>query len=393
MGTSRLFRIFTLSFLLGVWWGNYFSAQYEILIGVIFIFVIIGVVFPETRVKLIVLGVGTIFLGIIYYQGVGERSLINWSRFELIGQWLWVVRDGAISIIYSALPEPYGSLLGGIILGTKSEMSYGLKETFKITGLTHIIAISGYNVAVVIGAVYAFFKLFPHRVRYYLTLGVIGGFIILTGASGSVVRAGIMATLAITARYIGRKKLASQSLVAAALLMVVIKPSILVNDIGFQLSVAATYGLIEIAPRLEQIWEKIWWLKKWPSWLKEAILASLAAQIMTLPIIFWYFSRISFISPIANILVVPIIPLVMGLGFAVIFTGLISLSIGKLIAWLAWLPLYYIVKISKELAKLPYASVMITNSAEWLLVPYYVVILWWVYKENLKSKVQNPKLK
>lgn len=220
----------------------------------------------------------------------------------------------------SVFPEPESSLSAGLLFGYRATIPYQIKEDFRKTGLTHILAISGYNMVILIAFISTIFSIFPRNVWIALSLISIFLFTLLVGASASVVRAAIMGSLGLFAQIFGRKSMGLRSLFIAGYFMVLVDPFVLF-DIGFQLSFAATAGILLFSESLKK------YMSFLPNWfgMKDAAVATWAAQIFTTPIILFYFKSFSLIAPLANIVVVPFIPFLM-LG------SFLSLIFGKLIA-------------------------------------------------------------
>jgi len=205
------------------------------------------------------------------------------------------------------------------------------------------VALSGYNISVIALAIMFVLGYFTvsRDISFWISLLTIVMFVLMTGASPSVMRAAVMGILVLIARREGRMYTAKNALVFAGAIMVFLNPKILRFDAGFQLSFLATLGLILIYPKLE---EK---LKNTPELfgIKKAFMATLSAQIFVLPLIFYQFGTISWISSIVNILILPAVPIAMFLGFLGAFLGLIWISIAKIFLWPAWLFLEYILEI------------------------------------------------
>lgn len=212
--------------------------------------------------------------------------------------------------------EPYGGLMAGLILGSRDDLSLDLMEKFNITGLTHIIAISGYNITLLIVIVSSILNFLSRKVKVIACVFFIVVFVIFVGASASVVRAGIMGIIGVLAIWFGRNYYALNALLISGFLMILYNPKVLIYDLGFQLSFLATLGLILFSPILEK------YLKFLPNFLqiRETFLMTISAQILTLPLILLHFQRFSFISPVANVFVLPFVPFAMLFGFlAVVF--------------------------------------------------------------------------
>jgi len=242
--------------------------------------------------------------------------------------------------------EPEASFAAGLLLGSRKGMPEELAMAFQEVGLTHIVAISGYNISLVIAGMFLFFSFLPLKWRVVVSSIAIVLFVILVGASAAVVRAGIMGGLTLWALFTGHKSQVFFALLWSAVIMVIINPYILLYDVGFQLSFASTGGLLVFVPMLEKITPK--WEKALV--LREALLLTVAAQIATTPLILYHFGRLSWISPLANVLAAPF------LGPAMLFSAL-ALVFGKPMALLAWVNLRAVELIAIWISALPWIQI------------------------------------
>lgn len=210
----------------------------------------------------------------------------------------------------------------GLLLGEKRDLPDDVRLEFRNTGLMHILAVSGLNVAMLILIFFQIFTAFfmPRRPKILLTLALVWLYALLTGMSASVVRATVMGSVILVGMALERKPSIYNSLSVAALALLVVNPLNL-YDPGFLLSFGATFGLVYGYPRLQAFMPG---LKEWhfiPKSITESILLSLAATLGTIPILAWYFNQIAWISLFANLIVVPITFLILGLGLLIVFTG------------------------------------------------------------------------
>lgn len=297
---------------------------------------------------------------------------------------LYYFRGRLEEAIEQLLPEPQSSLLNGILLGTKKEMPEKFLKNLRETGTLHIIVASGYNLSVVAGFLVSALVWFVSRKKalIFAFLGVIF-YTLMVGAEPPVVRAAIMASLAFGAGYLGRARDGLIALITAALIMLLISPLILF-DIGFQLSLMATTGILLIHPLLKE--KRIFNLPV----LGDDLATTLSAQIGVMPILLVNFGNLSFLSPLINALVLPLIPLLMNLGGITALSGLVISPVARVLAWLLWLPLTYFVKLIEGFGELPWINFQIKGLSLWWVTGYYFVIaflLWraWRGKWNLKE--------
>lgn len=205
-------------------------------------------------------------------------------------------------------------ILRGIVLGDKTGIGKDLRELMVRTGTIHIMVASGFNVILVAGIVLLLFKPLVGKYNaYVLSLIVLLGYVFLTDFEAPILRAYLMYLMVVSGKFLGRGTQASRSLYFAVLILIFIDPWI-VWDVGFQLSVAATYGLVALQPLFDR------WMRLYLSvrllWLSKTELSTtLAAFLITTPIIFWHFGRVSIMSILANMLIGPLVPILTTLGF------------------------------------------------------------------------------
>jgi len=280
------------------------------------------------------------------------------------------------------LPEPQASLISGIVLGTRRQMPKNFRQNLQKTGTIHVVVASGYNISVVAGLLISVILRFIKR-QFALFLSFFGilAYTLMAGAEPPVVRAAIMGSLTFLAQFLGREKDALRTLFFAGGVMLLANPLILF-DLGFQLSFLATAGILFLGPRLNG---KIFRLPG----LGENLRTTLAAQLGVLPILLANFGQISFLSPLINVLVLPVVPLIMVLGAITALFGLIWQPLAQIASWFAWVPLTYFIKIVEWFGKLPWVSFEVGKISFWWGIGYYLVL--GIIILNPKSKIQNPK--
>jgi competence protein ComEC len=259
------------------------------------------------------------------------------------------------------LPGEAGALSAGILFGESSFMTPQGKADFRSSGLSHVVAASGYNVTVVSGAVMIVLKrLIGRKLAIPFGIVCISLYVLIAGASAAVVRAGIMAGLALLGILLGRKADAWILFAATIWLMLFIRPE-WVLDIGFQLSVAATAGLL-----LGGMPEGVWW--------KADLKTTTLAQIMTLPLILHYFGSISIWAPVVNMLVLWTVPWIMEIGGVAMILGLVFDQLGMLVSFLAWPLLIYMVFVVKAAASWPGNGLLVGQISWWWVAVYYMAV-------------------
>jgi len=269
-------------------------------------------------------------------------------------------RRDAGELLTRVLPEPEAGLAAGILIGLRDRVDRQMAADFTTAGVSHVVAISGWNIAIVAAAVGAFAGRLGRRRRAIVTAVAIVAYIVFAGASPSVLRAGAMAGVVLLARESGRSGRAAAALGWAAFLLLLAEPS-LVSDAGFQLSTLATAGLVAWATPLTERLDRLT-RGRLPRWLTENLGVSLAAQAATLPVILASFGRLALVSPVVNLLVVPLVAPAMAAGLVALLGGaLVSFGapsvMGAIVAAPGWVALRLIVAIVQVAASVPMASV------------------------------------
>jgi len=220
--------------------------------------------------------------------------------------------------IHRVVPDPEGAVVAGIALGDRAALGRELTEAFARSGTAHLLAVSGFNMTLIAGAVaLALRGRLPLKAIALVTAAALCGYALLVGPSPSVLRAGVMALVASLGLALGRPSLGANALCLAVAVLTAVDPGI-ATSIGFQLSVAATAGLIGLQARLAER------LAGLPSIPREGLATTLAASLPTVPLIAAAFGRISLVSPLANLLAVPMFAPLLALGMATAVVGAIS---------------------------------------------------------------------
>jgi competence protein ComEC len=257
------------------------------------------------------------------------------------------------------LPEPEAGLAAGILIGLRDRVDRTVAATFTTAGVSHVVAISGWNIAIVAASIAAVAGGVGRRRRAGLTAIAITAYIAFAGASPSVLRAGVMAGVVLVARESGRPERAAAALGWAVVLLLLADPA-LVGDAGFQLSTLATAGLIAWATPLTDRLRRLGGGRT-PGWLAESLGVSLAAQAATTPIVLASFGRLALVAPAVNLLVVPLVAPVMAAGVVALLAGLavgagLPTVIGSALALPAFAGLRVMIGLVELGASVPYAS-------------------------------------
>ncbi len=307
--------------------------------------------------------------GIAYQMFRPEIEKVGERKGNVIVGTLFSIKHTLLKSMGRILPEPEASFAGGLIVGAKESLGEELLEKFRMTGVMHIVVLSGYNITIVAEAILALFSsLSPALASLFGALGIIL-FALLTGAGATVVRASLMALLVILARRVGRGYDITRALYVAAFFMILHNPFILAFDPSFQLSFLATFGLIVVAPLVEP------YLFRIPTFLglREIAAATIATQIFVLPLILYLMGDLSLVAVPANLLVLIAVPGAMFFGFLAALGGLIHPLLGTLMAVPAFGLLAYMLGVVNIFGDLPFASLHIPAFPFWIVICVYAV--------------------
>jgi competence protein ComEC len=269
------------------------------------------------------------------------------------------LRRSAGDALAMVLPEPEAGLAAGILIGLRDRVDRTLAGDFTTAGVSHVVAISGWNIAIVAAVIGAIAGRAGRRRRAVITALAVIVYVVFAGASPSVLRAGVMAGVVLLARETGRAGRAPAALGWAVALLLLADPA-LVADAGFQLSSLATAGLIAWATPITERLERFAG-GRLPRWLAESLGVSFAAQAATLPIVLAAFGRLALISPLVNLAIVPIVAPAMAVGLVALAGGAFVMAgappiVGALLALPGWVALRLMVGIVEVAAGVPGAS-------------------------------------
>ena len=300
-----------------------------------------------------------------YLERTGIAGTLQSRRLDIKGSEggpgaaLERLRRAAGAALTTAIPEPEAGLAAGIVVGLRDRVDRALAADFTTVGASHIVAISGWNIAIVAASVAALAGSWARRRRALLTAVAIVTYVVFAGASPSVVRAAAMAGVVLVARESGRAGRAAAALGWAAVILLVVDPA-LVSDAGFQLSTLATAGILAWATPLNADLRRRA-PTRLPDWLVECLAVSLAAQAATLPLVLLVFGRLAIISPVINLAVVPIVAPAMAAAGIALVGGLASMAgapalVATILGLPGWFLLSVMVGVVQAGARLPFAS-------------------------------------
>lgn len=314
-----------------------------------------------------------------------EVDTLSAGHGRLLFSFLFDLKSRFEAQINRLYAEPHASLMAGLLTGSRRGIPEHLLKNFQTTGLTHIIAISGYNIAIVIAVMSSVLFFVPLKYRLVPSLIAIAFFTLFVGASPSVVRAAIMGALALFALHVGREQHAMIAVLFTAFLMVFWNPKILWYDAGFQLSFLAVLGLTYVAPHLER-WMQ--WIPKVLA-IRESLQMTIAAQIAAVPLIVVLFGQFSIVAPLANVLVAPLIPLAMLFGFVGTVMSFLWFPLGQAFAYIGWGALELIVVIAERLSAVPYASIDTGQMGSRIVWAYYAGLMTFLLWRGFRGRAAS----
>jgi len=311
-----------------------------------------------------------------------EKNCGNFIKEKLI-----FFKEKLKNSINLIMPAPQSGLLEALFFGDEENIPKEWIDKFNMTGTRHITAVSGMNITIISILVLNLFLLlgFWRKQAFYFSVIFIIFYVSIIGAPASGVRAGIMGILLLIAQYFGRYSDGARVIVFSAFLMLLFNPLLIILDVGFQLSFLAILGLVYLQPIFSD------WLKGISNVLeiRYTLSATLAAQCFTLPILIYNFGRISLISPLVNLFIVPLITIITILGFILAFIGLISIPLGIVFSFPVWLILTYIFKLIDVFSKVSFANIVLENvSFIWVIISYIFLGLF-IWRTEQRGKLKR----
>jgi len=349
--------------------------------------------------------------GFLSNQGI--HSVIYYPRSILLDAgggiapmaWIYGLREGLAASLSACLPEPQGSLASAILLGLRGSLPDSLMQSFYATGTTHLIAISGMNLTIVLGMIFAAAIWFFGRkngLYIWLSLALIWLYTILTGLPASMARAAIMGSVFLLAELLGRQRSGPAALALAGALMAAVDPAVL-RDISFQLSFLSMLGLVYITPHLTSfaVPPRTGKGSNYAYYLKMFVVisfgATIAAVAATWPITAINFHAFSLVSAPATVFAMPSFPGIIITSMLTSVAGIIWQPLGIVIGWVAWLLLSYFMLVVQVFSSIPVAYIQNVQLQPWQAIAYYVLLagllLFLNYRQTVSDFIKSLYLK
>lgn len=311
--------------------------------------------------------------GKLYPYGGSRKGSIRYSEFKIIGRStseLEKARREFVAGMETALPEPHASFALGLLVGQRTTLPDNVEEQLSVVGLTHIIAVSGYNLTIIVRGVR---RLLGKRSKYQATLIaiiLIALFLLVTGFSASIVRASIVSVLSLLAWYHGRVFRPMLILLLSAAITAGWYPVYLWSDIGWYLSFLAFYGVLIFAPLITK---RVFKHHK-PRVFFPIMIESFCAQLLTAPLVLYIFERASIISLASNLVVVPLVPVAMLFSLFAGVAGIFMPILSGLVALPAFIVLTYMLDVVNLFSRVPGASIDRTLSLFSMIFLYVIIV-------------------
>lgn len=308
-----------------------------------------------------------------------ERDPVATGEAPWYQRWAAGVRARFVRACSAALPADQAGLLPGLVVGDTSALPPAVKEHFAASGLSHLTAVSGANISILLGAVLLLVRaaaLSP-RVGATVAVAALVAFVIVARPSPSVLRASVMGVIGLLGLVTGRRKQALPALAAAVIVLVTVRPELAV-DWGFALSTTATGALIVIAP----VWVDLLRRRGWPRWIAEMSAVACAAFVVTAPLVAAMAGTFSAVTVAANLVVAPVIGIITVLGAVVALSSVVSHPVAVVLAWTVRPPLWWLLYVSDRAASVPGASVAVPSGPVGALVVVGATVIVMVLLRN-----------
>lgn len=326
-----------------------------------------------------------------YYSGKGIYASVKALRLEIldetysvIGHQMFVLKQKMRKTLLSLYPKEKAGVLTAMLLGDKDLLDMQVKELYQKNGISHILAISGLHISMLCMGLFRLLGRIGSSIKVssFVTVGFLILYICYTGGSTSSLRAGIMCIVLLGGKLLRRSYDLLSSLALAAILVTAVRPT-QVTSAGFLLSFGAVLGVAIASAIKETLVERknTWW---------SFVLFSGMIQLVTTPILVWFYYELSPYSILLNFIVLPLVSFVLGGGIVSVLLGLFIPFLAKLPAGGTYILLSFYEWLGEQAQKFPYAFVLVGRPNLWQVVLYYVILLFVVWKVVfVKKKEEN----
>lgn len=319
---------------------------------------------------------------------LGKASiLISYADAKIIStnqSFLITTKQTFLNGLNNTLSKDSAAFVAGTLIGSRSALPKDIQDLLSAVGLSHVIAVSGYNLTILVALLQ---KLLGKNWRWgslIISIWIILGFVLISGANPAIVRAGIMSTIFLVANFYGRRVNLVVCMALTGMVMVANNPTNLISDIGWQLSFASLLGIATLAPKISKI------LPKRPEWLSEVLAITLSAQLATAGIIAYNFGTLSLAAPLVNCIVMPLVPIIMAYGTTVALLGMILPSFGGIIARPLDSTITILFDFLRYIQHFGWASVEVPAISIVMVVAYYAVLSFWLFLGKSTDDINLP---
>jgi len=389
MSNSKIFIISCLAIFSGIFLGSFIIFPKIIIFELAFLGIFYLLVFRRKR-EIIALSLFLIFFALgLMRINYDQNFLLKNFKIDNNSKYFVSLKEKFQKVINKNIPFPENSLLSALILGNKENLDFELKENLSKTGLSHLVAISGFHLAIfsIYLSQYLIKIGFWRKTANILTIILSWLYIFLVGLPASAVRAGIMITIFLLAQELGRLAIGERVILYTALIMLLINPLLLRFDIGFQLSFLAVLGIIYYKDFFEKKLNQIKILEKIK--INEILATTLSAQVFIFPLLIFYFKKFPLLFIFTNILTLPFFPILMFSGIFFLILSLILPLFSLIFAFPAIVFLKYFLFIVNFFSKIKFSSIKIELNPLFLLPTYLFLLLITVY---LRKKLEFENL-
>jgi ComEC/Rec2-related protein len=282
------------------------------------------------------------------------------------------------------IPSPENSLVLGMVLGDKTHLPKDLSENLSRTGIMHIIVVSGYNISLIINLTLHVLRRTSRRLRFTTTFTTLTLFVTLVGFEPSVLRAAGMASVLLIGKILFKPIAQLRTLIAVAVGMVLISPHLLFHSISFQFSFCATLGLLLFSDFFNSLFSRIRLV-----FVREILAQSCASQVLITPLILFYMQSVSLVSPLTNLLVLPLVPFITVVGGITVMISFLSTPAALLLGYILYIPTHYIVFISERIGTWSFVTFESTTFGIPILIALYICITILALKGREIMKTKN----
>ena len=312
-----------------------------------------------------------------------EIQIVAREQGNFVFAFLYWLRNKLLEKLEVYFPEPHASLLAGIVLGVKRSYTDSFYEAMRVTGVLHVIVASGFNINILMNKTAVAVAGLKRWKQTIILAVVIIAYTVIAGFEPPIVRAAIMGAITYLALITGRRKHGLLALLLVAAAMLVFRP-VLYKSLSFQLSFGATSALVLINPYFRGRFPFL------PREVGDALGTTLAVQVMLIPWIIYKFSSVSFIAPLANMLVLPMIGEVMLYGLIwLIFSFFMPAVLTSFLSWFLWVVMEYFVRMVRFFGNFSWAGAGGVKVNLWLVMGYYLILAWLLWK--MRRKVSSSK--